>query len=210
MLAYGIESLCTSRSGAGTKIMASFVPLLPLLALPFERLLPLSITIETVTNTIEINAPTSHVWRQVVRVSEIQPEERKWLFAYAVGVPKPVRAELDYDGLGGLQRGIFDNGLTFHETIKVWEPDRHVALTIEPYAPSVYAPFDNIGRTYLGLVDAEYKLTDLGQGRMRLELSSRHRVTTRYNAYSTLLTRSMMSEFQADLLRIIKARSELR
>jgi hypothetical protein len=207
-LAYGIELLWISRRGAGTKIMASIVPLLPLLVLPLERLLPLVTSVETVSNTIEIDAPPGRVWGHVVRVREIQPDERVWLLAYAAGVPKPVRAELDHDGLGGLRRGIFDNGLTFHEVITLWEPERHVAFTIEPYAPSVYAPFDNIGRTYLGLVDAEYTLTELGQGRMRLELSSRHRVTTRYNAYSTLLTRHMMSEFQADLLRIIKARAE--
>jgi hypothetical protein len=170
--------------------------------------MPLQTSFEHVSNTIEIDAPPAVVWKNVIRFDEIQPAERKWLFAYAVGIPAPVKATLDREAVGGLRQGIFANGLTFHEVIQTWEPHRRVSFSIKPFAPSVYAPFDQIGSRYLDLLDAEYSIDSLPGGKTRLTLSSRHRVSTRYNFYSTTLTRFFMSEFQGDLLRIVKLRAE--
>ncbi len=207
-LALALSLAIGNRSSAGRNVMMSAIALLPLFSVPLEIMVPLRTSIETVISTVDIAAPAQTVWDNVVRVREIQPGERRWTLAYAAGIPNPVKATLDHDGLGGLRQGEFDNGLTFHEVINVWEPARRVRFSITPYAPSVYAPFDNIGKQYLDLVDAEYRITDRGAAGVRLELISRHRVSTRYNAYSTLLTRTFMGQFQDDLLRIVKARSE--
>ena len=208
VLAMALTRRMTHSSAASRNVMMSVIALLPVFSAPLESLAPLHTSIETVISTVDIAAPPQTVWDNVVRVREIQPDERRWTLAYAAGIPSPVKATLDHDGLGGLRQGEFDNGLTFHEVINVWEPARRVRFSITPYAPSVYAPFDNIGKPYLDLVDAEYRITDRGTAGVRLELISRHRVSTRYNAYSTLLTRTFMGQFQDDLLRIIKARCE--
>ncbi len=208
VLAMAITRAMSNQSAANRNVMMSVIALLPVLSAPLESMLPMQTSVETVVSAIDVAAPAQTVWDNVVRVREIQPGERRWTLAYAAGIPSPVKATLDRDGLGGLRQGEFDNGLIFHEVINVWEPARRVRFSIKPYAPSVYAPFDNIGRQYLDLVDAEYRITDRGTAGVRLELISRHRVSTRYNAYSTLLTRTFMGQFQDDLLRIIKARCE--
>jgi hypothetical protein len=75
VVVYGLETLFVSRNGlgAGKRVMATIIPLLPMLVLPFERLMPLTTSVETVTDSIEINAPPGRVWDNVVRVREIQP-----------------------------------------------------------------------------------------------------------------------------------------
>lgn len=211
----GVLALVVSRSlarraagAAGRSLMLSLFAVMPLFGASLDRFFPQVASVEHVESSIEIAATPGAVWDNIVRVRAIQPNERRWLLAHAVGIPRPVEAKLDRDGLGALRQGIFDNGLTFHEVIEVWEPGQRVRFSIAPYAPSVYAPFDNIGKQYLDLINAEYRIQDLGDGRVRLTLGSHHKVNTRYNAYSRVLTRYFMAQFQDDLLRIIKTRCE--
>jgi hypothetical protein len=71
------------------------------------------------------------------------------------------------------------------------------------------APWPEIGGRYFDVTAASYWIEPLAAGRVRLHLSSTHRLTTRFNAYGLLWTRWGLGEFQAYVLQIIKARAQL-
>ncbi len=204
-LGYAIARGIDSR---GKRLLSLPVLLLmPLLMLGIEQLLPVNDEVTRVSTSIDIAATPETLWPRVVRVSEIKDGERKPRAAYMLGIPRPVEATLDYDGVGAQRRGRFDNGLVFNETVFVWEPQRRVAFTIKPDAGTLYAPWDQIGARYLDVRQAEYVLEPITGG-TRVWLHTDVRVTTRFNGVATLWARIFTRDFLSELLEILKARAE--
>ena len=73
-----------------------------------------------VRTSIDINAPPSQVWQQVVAFAEIPPP-RELLFR--TGIAYPVRAEITGRGPGAVRYCIFSTG-SFVEPIEVWDEPR--------------------------------------------------------------------------------------
>lgn len=195
--------------GAGPALPALLL-FLPFLFIPIERQLPLEDSFTTVETRITINADAETVWRNIVQVAPIQPEERTFSLLFTVfGAPVPLRADMTGEGVGGIRRGQFAEGLAFIERITVWEPGRRIEWEITPdNAGALAAPWNQIGGRAFAVPHAAYVIESTGPDRVVLHLSSTHRLTTRFNPYGTLWTTWGMSEFQNQILQIIKARAE--
>lgn len=60
---------------------------------------------------IDIKAPAEKIWQEVTRVSEIQEvQDKGWLTRF-LGFPRPVKAELNFEGVGAYREAQFTNGL---------------------------------------------------------------------------------------------------
>lgn len=197
-------------SDRGTMPLMSLVLLGPLVLGSLEgRLPPQSALVRTETRVV-IAATPDTVWRSVVRVPPIRPHERSFSLLFdTLGVPRPREARLESEGLGGVRRGIFDEGLVFVETITAWEEGRHIAwdIAVDDRAATA-APWREVGGRFFDVTGAAYRIEPLEDGRVVLHLDSESRLTTRFNGYGALWVRWGLGEFQREVLAVIKARAE--
>lgn len=200
-----------ARRRAPTGVAVGFA-LLPFVFAPVEARLPLPTVERTVMNETIIEASAEQVWSQVVRVPEIRPDEQSSGFFQRIGIPRPREATLSFDGPGALREASFHGGIRFHETITEWQPARRLAFDIVVVPGSVRSnvldEHVRVGGRHFDVTFGRFVLEPLGPQRVRLRLESRHRLTTRFNAYAGLWTDAMMRDLQVGICRVIKQRSE--
>lgn len=65
-----------------------------------------------------------------------------------------------------------------------------------------------MGGRFFDVLDGRYEIEVLSADRCRLHLTSRHRLTTRFNGYAGWWSGQIMSEIQSTILGVIRARAE--
>ncbi len=140
-----------------------------------------------------------------------KPEDRGWLTS-SLGLPRPVLAELDYNGVGGYRKAIFEKGLVFHETVIQYQDCRKMRFTIvaNPHEIPSTAMDEHVvvGGNYFDVNDGTYELQKLGNGIYRLHLYSHFKLTTTFNFYAGLWAGWIMKDIQNNILQVIKQRAE--
>jgi hypothetical protein len=193
-------------------LQVSVLLLLPFLAALVERTIEFQPQVFTASNFIDIQAVDTIVWSNVTRVRDISAAEDRSGINRLLGMPRPIRAELDTLAVGGRREAIFERGLVFHETVFEYEPLRCMAFSIkanpEEIPPTAMDKHVVVGGEYFDVLEGRYLLEPLGNGRCRLHLSSRFVVSTSFNFYSGLWARWIMSDVQENILQVIKRRSE--
>ena len=193
-------------------LQVSLLLMLPLAAAFFEKNIEFQPQTFTAYNTIDIQAPDSLVWAHVTRVGEIAETEDRSGINRLLGMPRPLRAELDTLAVGGYRKAVFERGLVFHETVFEYEPLRRMAFHIEArpdeIPPTAMDEHVVVGGEYFNVLEGRYALEPLGAGRCRLHLSSRFVVSTSFNFYAGLWARWIMSDIQENILQVIRRRAE--
>jgi hypothetical protein len=69
-------------------------------------------------------------------------------------------------------------------------------------------PLAGVGGRYFDILDGEFRLSPRPDGTVLLELTSRQRVSTRFNPYAGLWTDWIMRDLQENILAVIEARAE--
>jgi hypothetical protein len=185
---------------------------LPFILAPLETLINPPVQTREVKTKIEIHAPASIVWRNIVRVEPIKSDELKDSWAEWIGFPRPVEATLSHEGVGGVRHASFERGLMFLETVNEWQPQKELAFSIR--ADTSHIPSTTldehvtIGGRYFDVLDGRYSLEAIRDGTIVLHLSSRQRLSTDFNGYAGLWTDAVMRTLQDSILGVIKARCE--
>jgi hypothetical protein len=187
----------------------ALVVLGPYLVTPLEQQALAPDSWRTVRTAVVISAPRETVWRNVVRVPYITDAEQRGSVFYALGLPRPREALLSAEGTGGLRTARFDSGLTFLERVTSWEEGQTLGFSIEidrtaPMPP----PLAAVGGRYFDILDGEFRLSPQADGSVLLELTSRQRVSTRFDPYAGLWTDWIMRDLQQNILAVIEARAE--
>lgn len=198
------------RGSTERRFALGLCALLPLLSASLETTLPLPVQERVVENSIEIVATPEQVWPQIARVSKItEPQES---FFFTMGFPRPVEATLSREGVGGVRHASFERGLLFLETVTVWDPPRRLAFAIEvepDHTPlTTLDAHVTVGGRYFDVLSGSYRIEPIGARRVRLHLASNHRVSTRFNFYTSLWSDYLMGEIQQNILRVLKQRCE--
>ncbi len=181
----------------------------PFLLTPLELQQPAPDSFRSVHNSIDIAASEEAVWRTIVSVPTITEAEQGWSLFHLLGLPRPLAAVVTHEGVGGVRSATFERGLTFVETVTLWEPNEQLGFQIEVDKSVIRpAPLNNIGSQYLDVMYGEYRLEPLPDGRIRLHLSSEHRLSTRFNWYGGVWSDLIMRDLQGYILEILKARAE--
>ena len=188
------------------------VLVLPFLVSPLESRVAAAMQLREVDTAIDIDAPPATVWRHIIRVPAFRPEEHRLAFSHVIGFPRPVEATLSHEGVGGVRHATFERGVLFVETVTTWEPERELAFSIRAdpgtIPPSALDEHVTVGGPYFDVLDGRYRLEPLGVGRVRLHLSSTHRLSTHFNLYSGAWTDFVMRDVQRYILGILKERCE--
>ncbi len=190
----------------------SGVVLAPYLLAPLELRIPRPDDVRVVENSIVIRAPLETVWANIERVPAFREEEHHFALSHLIGFPRPVEATLSHEGVGGVRHATFEGGVLFIETITHWEKHKRLTFSIHADAttipPATLDEHVTVGGPYFDVLEGEYELHPQPDGSVRLELRSRHRVSTHFNAYATLWTDWIMSDVQSYILEIVRRRCE--
>lgn len=195
------------------RLNISFMILLPLLFAPMESLIDKIPANYKAYTFIDIRANPEKIWNNVTRVEEIEENEDSGRLNKFLGFPRPVKAELDYEGVGAYREAIFTNGLVFHETVTKYEDNRLMEFDIKAYPHEIPSTtLDEhvvIGGSYFDVLNGKYELEDLGNGEHRLHLSSKFELKTTFNFYAGWWGKLIMKDIQNNILRVQKKRAEI-
>lgn len=194
------------------RINISLLVLLPFFVGPIESLIEKIPATYKAYTYIDIDAPTEKIWDNVTRVKEIPIELDKGYLTSILGFPRPVKAELDFEGVGAYREAIFTKGLVFHETVTEYTDNRKMVFTIKAYPHEIPSTtLDEhilIGGDYFDVLNGTYELEKLANGRHRLHLYSHFKMNTTFNFYAGWWGKWIMKDIQNNILQIQKKRSE--
>ncbi|MBF5042044.1 MULTISPECIES: hypothetical protein [Myxococcaceae] len=208
----GLVGHLQRKRGASTGRYTVAVLLLPFLMAPLESQVAASRQLREVDTAIDIEAPPAVVWQHIIRVRAFQPEEHRPALSHLIGFPRPVEATLSHEGVGGVRHASFERGVVFVETVTTWVPERELAFSIRAdpstIPPTALDAHVTVGGPYFDVLDGRYRIEPLGARRVRLHLSSTHRLSTHFNPYSGAWTDFVMRDVQRYILAILKDRCE--
>lgn len=194
------------------RLNISLIALTPFLFAPAESLINTIPSTYKAYTKIDIKASKEEIWKNVTRVKEIdQKDDSGWLSDF-LGFPRPVRAELDYDGVGAYRKAIFTGGLIFHETVYKYDHENNMSFTIKanPYEIPSTTMDEHIliGGDYFDVLNGTYELEKLDNETYRLHLYSHFQMNTHFNFYAGYWGQLIMIDIQNNILRVIKKRAE--
>jgi hypothetical protein len=194
------------------KIHVFIVMLVPFFMAPIEK------TIGSIPGRyrayaeIDIHATKEQIWENVTRVRTISKSQDSASFTRFLGFPRPIRAELDKDAVGGKREAIFDKGLIFHEQVTAYEAYKLMSFTIHanPYEiPST--TMDRhivVGGEFFDVLNGTYQLERINDKTYRLHLFSNFKLNTTFNFYASIWAGWIMKDIQQNILKVIKQRAE--
>ncbi|HXD76810.1 MAG TPA: hypothetical protein VN616_03330 [Puia sp.] len=190
----------------------TLVLLLPVFASPVEKLTGPLLTRYKADTSIDIRAPAGRIWANVVRVPTITEQEDQGKLTNFLGFPRPIRAELDFAGVGGSRQAIFSKGLVFREVVLDYTDRKkmHFSITANPHdIPST--TMDRhvvIGGDYFNVLDGTYELQELNDSVFRLHLYSHFTLNTHFNFYASWWAGWIMKDIQNNILQVIATRCQ--
>lgn len=191
----------------------SVVPILmitPLLTAYTESFYTLSSTTTNAHTSIRIHASPADVWKQIIRVAPIHEPLDGWF--YRIGFPKPISADLDVEGVGGVRHARFERDLEFIETVTEWEPQRAIGfrIAVDPEATPLTTLDEHVtvGGRYFDVLQGRYEIEELSEHDVVLHLESNFRVSTNFNFYANWWAHFLMEDIQQTILNVIKQRCE--
>lgn len=211
----GAMAMGMRRRPVGRRLYATGLAsmlLLPYVAAPVEQRIAPANQLRVVETQIRIRATPEEVWRQIVRVPRIRPEEYGTSAVHRIGFPRPVEATLSHEGVGGVRRASFERGVVFIETVTTWKPDSLLSFTIHAdpstIPPTALDQHVTIGGEHFDVLDGTYRIEPVGADEVILHLSSTHRLSTRFNFYAQFWSDLVMRQIQDNILEVVKHRAE--
>jgi hypothetical protein len=190
----------------------SFLTLLPFFLAPIENFIgAIPGTYEAYT-FIDIQAPADKIWQNVTRVKEIKEEQDKGWLTKKLGFPRPIKAELNFEGVGAYRKAVFTNGLVFHETVSEYSHQKKMVFAIKAYPHEIPSTTMDehvvIGGQYFDVLNGTYELEKISDTTHRLHLYSHFKLNTTFNFYASWWARWIMQDIQNNILQVEKIRAE--
>jgi hypothetical protein len=192
----------------------SILVLLPFIICPVENSIPRNPEVFKTYTSIIINANDATIWNNVTSVKEIKKEEDSSKLTKWLGFPKPIKAELDKQEVGGYRKAIFEKGLVFNETVTEYKDLRLMKFRIKANTFEIPSTtLDEhilIGGEYFDMLDGTYELEKIANNKYKLILYSNFSMKTTFNSYAGIWGEWIMKDIQNNILKVIKERSENR
>lgn len=194
------------------KIYVSLIALAPLLISPIEQTLETNASTFKAYTFIDIRADSNSIWSNVTSVSEIPDKQNKGYLTSFLGFPRPIKAELDFEGVGASREAIFSKGLIFHEKVREYEHQKKMVFSIKAYPHEIPSTTMDehivIGGEFFDVLDGTYELEKKGDEFYRLHLYSHFIMNTSFNFYAGYWGKLIMKDIQNNILQVIKRRAE--
>ncbi|MCG9900715.1 MAG: hypothetical protein MH132_11985 [Hydrotalea sp.] len=196
-----------------SKLYVSFLVFLPLLTSPLEQMVGAIPGTYRAYTYIDIQATKDQIWPLVTRVEEIPVQQDKGWLTQALGFPRPVKAELNFEGIGAYREAIFTNGLVFHETVTEYVHQQKMVFSIKANPHEIPSTtLDEhvvIGGSYFDVLNGTYELEQLNPSTYRLHLYSHFKLNTTFNFYASWWAKWIMQDIQNNILQVIHKRAKV-
>ncbi|NOQ71764.1 MAG: hypothetical protein GQ574_07180 [Crocinitomix sp.] len=184
---------------------------LPLLLNPLEVYLPNSQETYSVKSEIIINAHNEMVWNNLIEVPEIKADEYNYGFYNYIGVPRPIKSELEIIDGEEYRIGYFTEGLKLYETISEIDTFKFVNFKIHIDKSELRdTPTDKhlLQSDYFKFKNIAYSLLKLKNGRTKLTLNCDYILNSKMNFYANYWAERIIKDFEEKLLEVLKAKIE--
>lgn len=165
----------------------------------------MSIHQHTIERSIRVHASAATVWTHITEV-DLASFRHPWYFV-ALGIPKPLRAEIDQPGRAGRRTEFFANGRRFLQAITEWEPNQAYAFTFGVEPGFRVAHVLDLGRGPFRIKAGAYGIVQ-AENCVQLSLASGYELRGELGALLHPPVRLVLSLFQRSLPRGIKANAE--
>lgn len=188
------------------------IMLLPFLISPIEEMIGAIPGRYEAYTSIEIHSSDEKIWSNVTGVKQIEADQDKGYLTQFLQFPRPIRAELNYEGVGATREAIFSKGLVFHEKVLAYEDNKKMVFSIKAYPYEIPSTTMDehlaIGGDYFDVLDGTYELEKINSSTYRLNLYSHFKLTTTFNFYASWWVGWIMKDIQNNILEVIKERAE--
>lgn len=205
----GVTAWILHQYPKATKILLLLMLISPFAAYPVEAQFNKPTSITATHTFVDIDADAAVVWDNIKSISPISELEQSPNWLHWLGLPRPVAASLSYEGIGGVRQASWENGLRFDETITEWEPQRRLSFSVTETSKELLPPPLNlIDGERFDVLQGSYVIESLADGTVRLHLTTKHYLGTRFNKYGSWWTDQIMRNLQIYILELVKLRAE--
>jgi len=188
------------------------VALLPLITGGFEQHWTLPQRERVAEREILVGAPATVVWRELIDVHQIRPDEIGDAWLYRIGVPIPIEAVAEASNGAHLRHVTMGKGIRFDQVATDWRENQSVSwryiFSDDSFPAGALDDHVRIGGHYFDLGETQYSLASNGDG-TRLRVRMNYRVSTRFNWYAGPLADLLVGNFEERVLRFYARRAEL-
>jgi len=172
-----------------------------------RRRMARSIVEYLIESRVNVCAPAERVWQEVTEVAI--ESFRHPLYLRALGIPKPLRANVVKPGIGGARVAHFSNGLRFSQEITEWSPYSSYAFTFRADPGFRVGWLLDLGAGPFCLQSGAYRLAP-HDSRIELTLTTRYRLSGFFGAVIRFPVAIVLFLFQRYLLAGIRRNAESR
>jgi hypothetical protein len=158
-----------------------------------------------IDSDVVIHSSVENVWDQLTNV-EIEHFRFPWYFRL-LHIPKPIRAEITKEGVGGNRVAYFDNGKKFFQEISTWEKYTTYSFTFHPEDDFKAGYFFNVFNGVFKIVRGTYVLTPSDNG-VKVTLKTDYSIQKNVSWLLRWPVWLILIVFQKYLLNTIKVNSE--
>ena len=156
-------------------------------------------------SSVTINATPETIWKHITDV-QIEQFSDPLIFKL-LGIPKPLRAEVLAEGVGGKRIAYFNTGKRFIQEITAWKPYKEYSFLFNPEQGFIVGHFFDLHDGTFRVPSGSYLLTRTDNGTL-LQLETTYSIDKRFYFLLALPVRIILMAFQRYLLRSIKKNSE--
>jgi hypothetical protein len=203
--------LTNQRAGRGDSKMLGLIVLTPLLFSPLEAQWNPPTVVREIRTAVIVDAPAAVMWNHFVAVPRIQPEEERFAWFRAAGLPHPVEATLVNPGPEGVRFASYDNGMKVIEAVQVWELHQRYrfGVVLDPESGQHTPLWSDVAGEHLKVEWVEYQIEPLTDRQVRLHLTSRYALETPINPYAVAWVDFLLEDFQHYILDVVTHRAEV-
>ena len=161
--------------------------------------------IKIIGSTINIKGRPEAIWDNITNVKIEQFSDPK--FFKLIDIPKPLKAEVISEGIGGKRIAYFDNGKRFMQQILVWKPLKEYSFSFNPEKGFRVCYLFELSEGVFQIPFGAYYLTTSGQT-TTLKLTTTYSIDRRLYFLFNIPARLILKTFQRYLLTSIKKNSE--
>ncbi len=206
------RALRRGKDGDATRLQVMGLVALPFAVLYAEEASPPQWQERSVVRSIEIAAAPQAVWPLLVSIPGITPSEGIATFTHDLaGIPRPAEARLVTRNGQLVRAARWGSDIRFEERVTRLEPGREIGwdfafpdTSVQDYTDRHIAPDGPM----LKIDRGGYRLEPLGDGRVRITLTTTYRMRSRLGWYCELWGERLIGDVEDNVLAIIKTRAE--
>ena len=187
------------------------IVLLPFILSPIESMIPNKSEHFSVESKVVIETDKQTVWDNLIEVPEIKDKEYDKGFFNYIGVPRPIKSELEIINGKEYRIGYFSDELKLYETLSKVDPLRYVEFNIHISESELRdLPTDKhlLKSDYFSFDNISYKLREISPDKTELILSCDYTLDSKMNGYANFWAEKIIKDFENRLLNSLKLKIE--